>query len=32
VAAYDKGVQYLARFGWLTSDQAATLSRLAPGL
>jgi WD40-like Beta Propeller Repeat len=32
VAAYDKGVQFLAAFGWLTGDQAATLTRLAAGL
>jgi hypothetical protein len=32
VAAYDKGVQALAAYGWLTSDQAATLTRLADGL
>ena len=32
IAAYDKGVQSLATFGWLTSDQAATLTRLASGL
>jgi hypothetical protein len=32
ITAYEKGVQALAAFGWLTSDQAGTLTRLATAL
>jgi hypothetical protein len=32
IAAYDKAVQFLAAFGWLTGDQASTLTRLSAGV